>query len=248
MYRGVLIALQERHVPLERVSSGMERYFGTVQMTALAPSVTLRNRYHTYGVDINNASIVLRLENRESEWGSNRSTCYQGTVDTESNREAGKSTMILGGDADLDSWELISNEFNRVSRPSRREPDVQKMVNPLACRVLKVAHHGSMDCSSLDILERMSPSLAIISTKQERSKAKVCTACCDSSVFPHPHTSRVLEQVGAKVLLTDASATAEDPENAHEGSVIVVIPPGGTARWRKLGDREDQLPEILDAV
>lgn len=255
MYRGVLLALQEREVPLEQVSSGMERYFGTVEVTALAPSVTLRNRYDTYGVDINNASIVLRLENRPSEWGTSHSTCYQGLVDTDLNREAGKSTMILGGDAEFDSWALINTEFPQVSRPSRREPTVQKLVNPLACRVLKVSHHGSMDSSSLDVYERMCPSLAIVSTKQERSKIKQCNACCDSSPFPHPATSRVLEQIGAKVLMTDASAEKikaggerQDPENGHEGSVIVVIPPGGMARWRKLGDSENQLPEIVDVV
>jgi beta-lactamase superfamily II metal-dependent hydrolase len=249
MYRGVLMALREREVPLERVSSGMERYFGTVQMTALAPSVTLRNRYQTYGVDINNASIVLRLENRASEWGTTHSTCHQGTVDTESNREAGKSTMILGGDAELESWALITKEFPQVSRPSRREPEANKVFNPLACRVLKLAHHGSMDTSSLDIIERMCPALAIVSTKQERSKAaKQCNACCDSSLFPHPATSLALEQVGAKVLMTDGNAKAQEPENAHEGSVVVVIPPGGAARWRKLGDTESQLPEVVDAV
>jgi beta-lactamase superfamily II metal-dependent hydrolase len=248
MYRGVLMALREREVPLERVSSGMERYFGTVQMTALAPSVTLRNRYHTYGVDINNASIVLRLENRPSEWGSSHSTCYQGTADTDLHREVGKSTMILGGDAEIESWTLITQEFPQVDRASRREPEVRKMVNPLACRVLKVAHHGGMDASALDIIERMCPALAIVSIKQERSKAKSCSACCDSSAFPHPATAQALEQVGAKVLMTDASADAKDCENAHEGSVVVVIPPGGTARWRKLGDREDQLPEVVDVV
>ena len=62
-YQKILLKLHEKKVPLRRVSSGMEWYFGTCKITALAPAVSLRNRYGTYGVDMNNASIVLRIEN-----------------------------------------------------------------------------------------------------------------------------------------------------------------------------------------
>jgi hypothetical protein len=40
----------------------MKSYIGTLRITALGPSVALRNRYATSGIDMNNASIVLRLE------------------------------------------------------------------------------------------------------------------------------------------------------------------------------------------
>jgi len=61
-YEGILIKLRDYKVKTVRVTSGMEWYFGKVRITALAPSVQLRNQYATYGVDMNNASIVLRLE------------------------------------------------------------------------------------------------------------------------------------------------------------------------------------------
>jgi beta-lactamase superfamily II metal-dependent hydrolase len=238
-YRGVLMALQEYNVPLERVSSGMECYWGTVRVTALAPSVLLRNQYGTDGIGINNASIVLRIENCAAD---NELVC-----------EVGKSTMILGGDAQLSSWELITQEFPEVQRPSSHQPQVQKMVNLLACRVLKVAHHGSVHDSALDLFKRMRPALAIVSTKQEQ-RTKQATNL-GHGLLPHPATTLALEEVGAKVLLTngrmetlEAGGKRCDPENTHEGSVIVVIPPGGLARWRKLGDRENQLPEIVDMV
>jgi beta-lactamase superfamily II metal-dependent hydrolase len=253
-YRGILMALKERNVPLARVSSGMEQQFGTVQVTALAPSVTLRNDSGGYEVDINNASIVLRLENRASDTSEEiESTHDHGWADAEQIREAGKSTMILGGDAEFESWAQISKEFSHGPRTNGHQPLVQRMFNFLACRALKVAHHGSMHSSAVDIYKRMCPALAIISTKQElRPKQGLLPA---RRLFPHPATELALEELGTKLLTTDGGAEKHktgrkriEPENAREGSVVVVIPPGGTARWRKLGDREDQLPEVVDMV
>lgn len=246
-YRGVLMALKERNVPLARVSSGMEQSYGSVQVTALAPSVTLRNPSGGYEVDINNASIVLRLENRGSDDPAIQPTHDLSRdlsrADAEQIREAGKSTMILGGDAELESWAQITKEFAPVHR----------MINLLACRALKVAHHGSMHSSALDIYQRMCPALAIVSTKQER-KAKQ-TLSPARKPCPHPATQLALEELGAKLVTTDGGADKQptrrprpEPENTREGSVVVVIPPGGVARWRKLGDREDQLPEVVDMV
>jgi hypothetical protein len=42
-------------------TSGMRRFIGNTEVTVLTPSVGLRNRYDTYGVDINNAAISLRV-------------------------------------------------------------------------------------------------------------------------------------------------------------------------------------------
>jgi competence protein ComEC len=240
-YRGVLMALKERSVPLARVSSGMQHHFGTVQVTALAPSPALRGQSGENDVDINNASIVLRLENRSADNHTPvQPIADQGKPDPERIREAGKSAMILGGDAEFQSWAQITREFS------------QRMVNLLACRALKVAHHGSMHSSVRDIYERMCPALAIISTKQERKTKGLAPV---RSLCPHPATQHALEELGVKLLMTDGAAEKQatsrqrpEPENTREGSVVVVIPPGGTARWRKLGDREDQLPEVVDMV
>ena len=57
----------------------------------------------------------------------------------------------------------------------------QKMTNYLSCHVLKVAHHGSMHSSPLDVYEKMSPNLAVISSKQEQSTSGGRTR----DIFPH---------------------------------------------------------------
>jgi beta-lactamase superfamily II metal-dependent hydrolase len=238
-YRGVLMALKERNVPLARVSSGMEQSYGTVQVTALAPSMTLRNPSGGYQVDINNASIVLRLENRGSDAPETRMNDDLSRANAEQIREAGKSAMILGSDAELESWAQITKEISPVYL--------------LACRALKVAHHGTMHSSALDVYQRMCPALAIISTKQEREAKPSLSPT--RKPCPHPATQLALEELGTKLLTTDGGAdkpttrrTRPEPENTREGSVVVVIPPGGMARWRKLDDREDQVPEVVDVV
>ncbi len=255
MYRVILRALYEQRIQLVRVSSGMEWCFGRVRITALAPSVALRNRYATYGVDMNNASIVLRLEHHREDVVLTESLRYEGVRDPEVERRAGRSVVILGGDAEFDSWAQISEEFPRLERTSAHDPLVKKMVNLLACAVVKVSHHGSMHSIPLDVYERMWPELAIVSTRQEVSVKRVGDRELERGLFPHRAAGLALEEVGARVVTTDGSYEGEvedgavrDSELAHPGSVVVVVPPGGRPRWVKLRDTAGRVPRPPVAV
>jgi beta-lactamase superfamily II metal-dependent hydrolase len=243
-YGGILRKLCDLETQLVRVSSGMEWYFGTTRITALAPSVLLRNTYNTYGVDINNSSIVLRLENHKGDVMLAESEKYKGKRDAEADRKAGSSVVILGGDAEFDSWAQVSEEYPRVVRDSGHDPLVKKMVNPLACGVMKVSHHGSMHSAPLDIYEKMSPEVAIISAKQTIGEKKIGTRTLKRSLFPHQTSELTLTEVGCVVVTTDGSHEREKVNGgrmrnsalAHQGSIVVVVPPGGKARWLKLED------------
>ena len=58
-----------------------------------------------------------------------------------------------------------------------------------------------------------------------------------------------LEECDAKVLTTDgsyekqhrASGGKKDADNAHEGTIVVVISPGGGLRYKKLKDRAKEM-------
>jgi hypothetical protein len=41
-------------------TSGMTRWIGQVKLMAISPGINLRNRFDTYGVDVNNSSIALK--------------------------------------------------------------------------------------------------------------------------------------------------------------------------------------------
>jgi beta-lactamase superfamily II metal-dependent hydrolase len=241
LYRDILTTLTSLDTRMIRVSSGMEWYYGKVSVTVLAPSIMLRNRYATYGVDMNNASIVLRLEHHSEDALTIRSQDYVGNVSQENIREAGKSVVILAGDAEFDSWGHITEEFPRLERSTEHNPLVNKMINYLACHTVKVAHHGSMHSSPLDVYEKMSPSLAIISTKQAVSTSAVGTR----NMFPHDSAILALKESGAKIFTTDGSypANLTGASLSQPGSFVIVVPPGGSPHWDQLTDTSTQTPQ-----
>lgn len=247
-YLRILESINENEeIRMVRVSSGMEWYYGHVQVTALAPSIALRNRYATYGVDVNNASIVLRFENHKGDVLLMKSKEYSGTVSREITRDIPPSVVILAGDAEFDSWSHIVHEFPRLETTSDHKPLVRKIVNYLNCSAIKVAHHGSMHSAPLDIYEIMNPEKAIISAKQEVSKLEIGERTLSRELFPHASTIIALEECGAVIATTEGSYEKKIDENGNlnspewkdQGSIIVVVPPGGATRWKKLDDTSD---------
>lgn len=250
-YKGILETVAGSDVQMIRVSSGMEQYFGQVRVSVLSPSVALRNRYNTYGVDMNNASVVLRLEHYDEDVLLARSREFTDKNMSEVERTAGKSVVILAGDAEFDSWAQITQEYPRVERTSKHDPLVKKMVNYLSCAVIKVAHHGSMHSAPLDVYEKMEPELALVSTKQEVSTKDCPSGPMTRGLFPHQSATIALEESGAQLLTTDGCYESElvegdvqrNPAMAHPGSMVVVVPPGKKPRYVKLDDQADEVPD-----
>ena len=131
-YKGILEAIQASDIQMLRVSSGLEQYFGQVRVSVLSPSVALRNRYNTYGVDMNNASVVLRLEHYDQDVLLARSREFTDKNMSEVERTAGESVVVLAGDAEFDSWAQITQEYPRVERTSQhRSPGEEDGELPL---------------------------------------------------------------------------------------------------------------------
>jgi hypothetical protein len=248
-YIKILQSLLLQGIKLIRVSSGMEWYFGKVQVTALAPSISLRNKYATYGVDMNNASVVLRFEHHAEDVIIARSREYEGSVSLEAERQAGRSVVILAGDAEYDSWSHITDDFPRLERIEFHEPLVKKMLSYLACSALKVSHHGSMHSAPLDIYEKMMPETAIVSTEQEESTKKVGDVMLTRGLFPHRLSITALEECGTQIITTDGSYESEKQQSQKKpGSVVIAVPPGGKPRWAKLDDKTTDIPKVLEEI
>lgn len=225
-------------------------YYGNVQVTALAPSVALRNRYATYGVDINNASIVLRFEHHDEPVLLMKSREFADEPIVEVEREVGPSVVILAGDAEFDSWSHIVQEYPRLEVTEKYQPLVRKLVNYLKCSIVKVAHHGSMHSAPLDIYEKMRPTKAIVSSKQEISSLKIGSRELMRELYPHQSAVIALEESKAELATTDGSYESKvengkmkNPDWAHQGSIVIVVPPGEKPRWVKLDDKITDVPE-----
>lgn len=258
-YSTILEDVIAKGIRMVRVSSGMEWYFHNVRITALSPSITLRNRYATYGVDMNNASIVLRIEHNKDNVISMKSNEYRGNRSIEEERKAGRAVVILAGDAEFDSWSHICQEFPMVERNSAHDPLVKKMVNYLSGYVVKVAHHGSMHSTPLDVYEKIGPNIAVISTEQKTSSKRLHHGTLDEierELFPHRSAVIALEECDARVLTTDGSyesqlwdgSNVKDADNDHAGTIVAVIPPGGPGRCKKLNDAADDPATPPDEV
>ena len=249
-YRDILLTLQKSKIKMVRVSSGMEFYHNKVRISVLSPSVALRNRYATYGVDMNNASVVLRIEHHKDDVLYIKSKEYEGFESKEDIRKAGKSVVILAGDSEFDSWTHISQEYPKLEKTKEHKPLVKEMLNYLSCSLIKVSHHGSMHSAPLDIYEKMSPKTAIISTKQKISSKTIGNNILTRDLFPHDLTTIALEECGTKILTTDGSYESQKDNNgikkdlsyAHEGSFIVNVPPGGNIKWNKYSDNTKNIP------
>jgi hypothetical protein len=88
------------HIIYTQPTSGLQRWFGAVGVTVLSPSIQLRNRFDTYGVDINDASISIRIEYPGSRLVANP----DGQRNYRPNLRAAR--LILGADAQTLSWSL----------------------------------------------------------------------------------------------------------------------------------------------
>jgi len=142
---------KDKKIKFMRVTSGFEETYNDVKITVLAPSIYLRNRYETYGVNVNNASIVLKFD-------------YT--------RIKGKkgSVVILAGDAQFDSWGKICEEFPYYikTKDPKQLIKYKETYNPLNCQVLKVSHHGSKHGTALELIERVDPEYAVLSCTKNR--------------------------------------------------------------------------------
>lgn len=141
-------------------TSGLRRWIGDVAVTVLTPSIQLRNRFDTYGVDINNSSISLRVEfpaarvvQRDNE---------RRLVDAPNTQ-----TLILGADTQTLSWAYAETDFPALAPSGSAAAAALKVATGsdfLRSQVLKVSHHASKHGINLELVERIKPALSLVSS------------------------------------------------------------------------------------
>lgn len=218
-------------VQFMRVSSGTEFHYDETEILVLAPSVDMRNRYDTYGVDVNDASIILRLS-------------------------LGNGVVILTGDAHFDSWGKVCEEFPRKrhlvypfdsqGRPDMRDPNRGDIAflnkeDQLNCQLLKVAHHGSKRGTSYEYIEKLSPRyFAIPCDLNDEYQASW------RNKFPHPITRLILgEEAGiynesSSNIPTVNTLAQRVRTTAGNGTLVYRVTRGGQTQLVTLGDTKHQ--------
>lgn len=180
-----LLELLKEHPEIEVIypTSGYETVINRVGLKVLSPSIHLKNRYDTFGTNINNASIVIKLEYPPRDVAPYYDNDQKRFEEALSEQDRLKQhSLILGGDAQFDAWARITDEFPELQRTGNRGQLIDAKTlkhNPLRCQVLKVPHHMSKHSLTLEVLETLRPNFTI-------------APCSNSSKHGFPHELTVL--------------------------------------------------------
>ena len=240
-----MMAAVEANPPLAyaQPTAGYRRWIGPALVTVLSPAVWLRNRFDTYGTQINDSSISLRVEfpaARVIQRGDGRELVYaQNTM-----------ALILGADAQPHSRSNVLTDFPELHPSGSAAAKAIKAAtgsDQLRARVLKVSHHGSKNGVNLELVTRINPALTLISN-----------AVPSTHGFPHGVAQELIrEAVEAQASSPNAVRSLDcdlgifytsdrDDNGALLGSMAVVMGRGRATLWR-FGDREDQAIDLSTA-
>jgi hypothetical protein len=224
-------------------TSGTTRFIGKVKVTAIGPGVGLRNRFQSYGVEVNDASISLRVEfpaARIAQDGSNRHYL----------RLREPWSLVLGADAQTTSWAQATVDFPQLHRREDsllfRELKAALGVDTLRAQVFKVPHHGSKHGLNIELIERMAPWFSLVSS----------TGGSGRYGFPHFLAVEAIREALQPITTSKAKRIPDyrlgihytsdvDSGNRPMGSIALILSPTrgagrkGAQLWR-FGDRREQ--------
>ena len=228
-------------------TSGTTTFLDSVKVTVMGPGVGLRTRFDTYGVEVNNSSLTLMFE-----YPAHRIYTEADPEDERMNRRSVRKRsrrILLGGDAQFASWAQTTVDF----------PDLHTEQNPvlakellaargrdyLASDVFKMSHHASKHGINLELMERVSAGMVLVSS----------TGGGGRYGFPHAlamdaaREARQATTTSGAARLTDhalgihvTGAVLDDADHTVLGSMAVVVsgqPTRGTRLFRLMdGDRD----------
>jgi beta-lactamase superfamily II metal-dependent hydrolase len=188
-------------------TSGLRRFFGPVAVTVLSPSIQLRNRFDTYGVEINDSSISLHLEHPARAVAAQAAIAEgQGNFAVDDTSAA----LVLGADAQTLSWSFVATDFPYLAASGTAQADAIGAATGrdlLSANVLKVSHHASKHGINLELVERIKPAVTIVSS----------TASGDKYGFPHDVSQQILREALDPVAGTvDAQGNTQPHRNDEE--------------------------------
>jgi hypothetical protein len=221
-------------------TSGFTRYIGTVKISAVAPGVGLRTRYDTLGVNINDASIALKLEFPATR-------IVQRDQDRDYVRPEAPWSLLLGGDAQTTSWAQAIVDFPHLLAEGERRDLLKGPMgpDPLAADIFKIPHHASKHGVNVELVERVHPQLCLVSSVGGAGRYN----------FPH-HLAIEAVREG---LQETTSGQKRDPDydltllytsdrrggerEEQLGSIAVIVPPnkGRLSVWRFCDEPRDEI-------
>jgi hypothetical protein len=248
-YVETMAALEDasRWIQYAQPTSGLTRFVGLLKLVVLSPGIGLRNRFDSYGVTPNNASISLKIEFPSSR-------VEQRDKERRYLRIRRPQALILGADAQTLSWAQVVVDFPELRPQDSPVANYLKMAlgsNPLSATVFKVAHHGSKHGVNLELLELLDPNISLVSSVSGGGKYN----------FPHKVTLEAIRE-GLEATTSGQKRKPDwdlgggglhytcgvDTNGAPLGSIGIVLSPSGkkTHLWR-FGDTSTESVDFANA-
>ena len=239
-YAEMMRAIEDYDLRHTQPTSGVVRFIGNLGITVLAPGVGLRGRFDSYGVEINNASIALKLDFPASR-------VIQRHEDRTYVKIPSSKSLILGADAQTLSWSQTLVDFPQLGPQRTAASQALRAARgtvPLQADVFKVPHHGSKHGVNLELVEAISPKLSLISSVAGGGQYN----------FPHDVAQEAVRE-GLEALAGGSSGersadhelgihyTGESSDAGDAlGTIAVVLSPGGRRRvWRFMDRASDRI-------
>jgi len=200
-YTTLMKELQDRRATITyaQPTAGLRRWISGTLVTVLSPAVGLRNRFDSYGTEINDSSISLRIAHPATRATTRDS---QGRLQEVG---GGSSSLILGGDAQTLSWSHVMVDFPYL--PSSNSEAAKAIAAATGTKdllntdVVKVSHHGSKRGVNLELMERFSASIVLVSSR---------TRATSTHGFPHLLTQEVIREVKEPIATSAQPASRRD--------------------------------------
>lgn len=145
-------------------TAGTTLTLDTVRVTVTGPGVGLRNRFDTYGVEINDSSITMMVD-----FPAGR--VFAEPAGHGIDRRAGPQPsrrLLLGGDAQFTSWAQTTVDFPDLVQEQNaalaRELRAATGRDYLSADLFKISHHASKHGVNLELLERVGAPIALVSS------------------------------------------------------------------------------------
>jgi beta-lactamase superfamily II metal-dependent hydrolase len=226
-------------------TSGTTRFIDQVKVAVLAPGIGLKNRYDSYGIDVNNSSIALKVDFPARRY-------YKREKDGSYTKLPSGASLVLGADAQTASWSQVMVDFPQlVASGSAVAKALRKArgVEPLNANVFKVPHHASKHGLNLELVEEIKPNLSLVSSVREKG----------SYNFPHVVALEALREGIEPTAQKGAThkddfdlgihfTSGRDDAGEDLGTIAVLLGPSGRKRevWR-FGDQVDKPIDLTAA-
>jgi len=226
------------HLLYSQPTSGYKKWIGNIMITVLSPAILLKNRFDTYGTDINDSSISIRVEYpaaRVVERGQERELLTDPTT----------MSLILGADSQTLSWSYILTDFPNLPDIDTAAAKAIKAATGsdlLKCDVMKISHHCSKRGVNFELMERIHPRVTLVSSVAKGGKYN----------FPHEVSQDIIREALEPVAKSGKNHKKDwelglfytsdlDSNNQGLGSIALVLGVSKITMWRFGDDSTSKL-------